>query len=58
MGIGNWLVGLGFKTEALAQQVGVRRGAVPLQWPAGQTGSVIYRLPRDPHQRASLFATR
>lgn len=57
MGIGNWLVGLGFKTEALAQQVGVRRGAVPLQWPAGQTGSVIYRLPRDPHQRASLFAT-
>ncbi len=57
MGIGNWLVGLGFKTEALAQQVGVRRGAVPLQWPAGQTGSVIYRLPRDPHQRASLFAS-
>jgi regulator of protease activity HflC (stomatin/prohibitin superfamily) len=50
-------MGIGISVEQTVQQVGVRRGIVPLAWPAGQRGSLIYRLPRDPHQRAGLFAT-
>lgn len=58
MGIGDWVLGLGISAEALVQQAGVRSGVVPLQWPTGLPPSLIYRLPRDPHQRASLFATQ
>ena len=57
MSIASWLMGIGISAEKAAQQVGVRAGAIPLQWPAGQSTSVIYRLPRDPHKRASLFST-
>lgn len=57
MGLADWVLGLGIRAEQAAQGFGTRSGAVPLQWPAGPRGSVIYRLPRDPHQRASLFAT-
>lgn len=56
MGIGSWLLELGVRAEGMAQQVGVRQGSVPLTWPVGNRGSLIYRLPRDPHQRASIFA--
>ncbi len=57
MGIGSWLLGLGVQAEGLAAQVATRTGALPLEWPKGPPGSVIHRLTRDPHQRASLFAT-
>ena len=57
MAVGSWLMELGVRTEQLAQQIGIRGGAVPLQWPRGPAGSLIYRLPSDPHRRASLFAT-
>jgi membrane protease subunit (stomatin/prohibitin family) len=43
--------------EQTAERVAIRGGAMPLQWPAGETASIIYRLPRDPRQRSSLFAT-
>lgn len=56
MGIGSWLMGLGIQAETLAGQVAVRTGAMPLQWPVG-TGGLIWRLPTDPHRRASLFST-
>jgi regulator of protease activity HflC (stomatin/prohibitin superfamily) len=56
MGIGSWLLELGVRAEGLVQQLGVRQGSVPLSWPVGTRGSLIYRLPRDPHQRASIFA--
>lgn len=57
MGLASWVMDIGIRVETATQQLGVRRGVVPLQWPAGQPGSVVYRLPRDPHQRASIFAT-
>lgn len=57
MGIADWILGLGIRAEQAAQGFGTRAGAVPLQWPAGPRTSMIYRLPRDPHQRASIFAT-
>ena len=56
MSIGSWLLGLGVQAEALAGQVAVRAGSMPLQWPAGTPG-LIWRLPSDPHKRASLFST-
>jgi regulator of protease activity HflC (stomatin/prohibitin superfamily) len=56
MGLGNWFIGLGIKAEGLAAQVGKRTGALPLAWHAGRSESVIWRLPRDPHERASIFA--
>src|SRR3954468_23963888 len=56
MGLASWLIDLGIRVEETVQHVGVRVGAVPLQWPAGETGSLIYRLPRDPNQRASLLS--
>lgn len=56
MGIGSWLMELGVQAETLAGQVAVRTGAMPLQWPVG-TGGLIWRLPTDPHKRASLFST-
>jgi regulator of protease activity HflC (stomatin/prohibitin superfamily) len=58
MGLADWVRGLGIRAEQAAQGFATRAGAVPLQWPAGPRGSLIYRLPRDPHQRASLFATQ
>lgn len=57
MGLGSWLAGIGIRFEQGAQYMGTRRGTVPLQWPAGLGGSLIYRLPRDPTQRASIFST-
>lgn len=57
MGLADWFLGLGIRAEQAVQGFGTRAGAVPLQWPAGPRASMIYRLPRDPHQRASLFAT-
>src|SRR4051812_17237974 len=56
MGLASILVEMGIKMEDGATALGLRSGAVPLQWPAGETGSLIWRLPRDPHQRASIFA--
>lgn len=56
MGIVNALINLGIRLESAAQTVSTSSGAMPLQWPAGIGDSLIYRLPRDPHQRASLFA--
>jgi regulator of protease activity HflC (stomatin/prohibitin superfamily) len=58
MGLAAWLMDIGIRIEETVQHFGVRRGAVPLAWPAGPRGSLIYRLPRDPHQRASIFATQ
>jgi regulator of protease activity HflC (stomatin/prohibitin superfamily) len=55
MGLASWILGIGISIEQTVQQVGVRSGKVPLQWPVGPRG-VIHRLPRDPHQRASIFA--
>lgn len=57
MGLADWVLGLGIRAEQAVQGFGTRAGAVPLQWPAGPRGSLIYRLPRDPHLRASIFAT-
>jgi regulator of protease activity HflC (stomatin/prohibitin superfamily) len=56
MGIASSLLNIGVRIEEMATAVGTRFGKVPLQWPAGQDPGVIYRLPRDPHQRASMFA--
>lgn len=56
MGLGSWFVGLGIKAENLATAVGKRTGGIALQWPAGPNESVIWRLPRDPHERASMFS--
>jgi hypothetical protein len=59
MSLASRLLGLGISVENTVGQIGIRTGAVPLQWPVGQfADSVIYRLPRDPHERASLLATR
>ena len=56
MGLASWFIGLGIKVEGVATQIGKRTGAIPLQWPAGQSESVIWRLPRDPHERATIFS--
>lgn len=58
MSLGSWLVGLGIRAEGVAAQLGVRSGKIALQWPTGANESLIYRLPRDPHQRASIFSTQ
>ena len=57
MGLISSLLDIGVRVETAALQVGTRLGKVPLQWPAGESGSLVYRLPRDPHTRASLFAS-
>jgi regulator of protease activity HflC (stomatin/prohibitin superfamily) len=56
MGIASWLLDLGVRAETVAGQVAVRAGTMPLQWPVG-SGGLIWRLPTDPHKRASLFST-
>jgi regulator of protease activity HflC (stomatin/prohibitin superfamily) len=57
MGLGSWLLDLGVSVETTVGKVATRTGHAPLQWPAGQDGdSLIHRLPRDPHQRASMFS--
>lgn len=66
MGIAQWLLELGINAESVAEKIGTRAGVVPLQWPVGDPlamdglsgppKSLIYRLPRDAHQRASIFA--
>lgn len=58
MAISDWLVHLGVRAEQIAQGSATRSGALPLQWPAGNSASLIYRLPRDPSARASLFSTQ
>lgn len=57
MALGDWLLGLGIRAERIAEQSAVRSGAMPLQWPPGDSASFIYRLPRDPRMRAGLFAS-
>ena len=57
MTIIEWFTSIGISIERDVLQAGKRAGAVALQWPAGPSGSVIYRLPRDPTQRASMFAS-
>lgn len=49
------LINLGIRLDSAAQKWSSRSGRLPLQWPAG-TGGLIYRLPRDPQQRASIFS--
>jgi regulator of protease activity HflC (stomatin/prohibitin superfamily) len=56
MWIADALIGLGISAENAASKLGTMGGVVPLQWPAGLTGSLLHRLPRDAGQRASLFA--
>jgi flotillin len=48
---------LGLSLEKNADRISTRMGVKPLGWPPGdQPGSLIYRLPVDPAERASLFA--
>jgi len=56
MGIADWLMNLGIRAESAVVGIGTMAGVVPLAWPAGPRASVVYRLPRDPHHRASIFA--
>jgi regulator of protease activity HflC (stomatin/prohibitin superfamily) len=57
MGLSSLLIEIGIHVEDLATAWGTRSGTVPLAWPAGVRQSLIHRLPRDPHQRASLFSS-
>ena len=55
----SWIVDIGIRAEALAQQIATRFGEAPLQWPTqANPAAIIHRLPRDPHARASIFAKR
>lgn len=56
MSLSQWLINLGIRAEAGALAYTTRRGQLPLQWPVGRSDSIIHRLPRDPHERASIFA--
>ncbi|MFH1466283.1 MAG: SPFH domain-containing protein [Pseudomonadota bacterium] len=55
------------RAESAVEKAGVRAGVIPLQWPPRASGgdapdgtmgagSLIYRLPRDPGKRASIFS--
>ena len=58
MGLASWLLDLGVRVEETVGKFGVRTGHVPLQWTAGQDDqSLIHRLTRDAHERASMFAS-
>ena len=55
------LMNLGFRLEQKAEQIAermtTRSGVAPVSWPAGvEQQSIIYRLPTDREQRASIFA--
>ncbi len=51
------LSSIGISLEKDASTLSKRWGYKPIGWPSGeQAGSLIYRLPVDPHERASLFA--
>jgi regulator of protease activity HflC (stomatin/prohibitin superfamily) len=51
------LSSIGISLEKDASRLATRTGYKPIGWPPGaQTGSLIYRLPTDPTERASLFA--
>lgn len=51
------LSSIGISLEKDASRLTTRAGYKPIGWPAGaQTGSLIYRLPENPTERASLFA--
>lgn len=56
MPLSQWLVNMGIRAEAGALSFATRRGRKPLQWPVGVSDSLIHRLPRDPRERASIFA--
>lgn len=56
MSLSQWLINLGIRAEVGAQAYATRRGQLPLQWPVGRDDSIIHRLPRDPHERASIFS--
>src|SRR6476646_7294669 len=56
MGLVSSLLNIGISVESAVSQVGVRFGKIPLQWPAGEITSIVYRLSRNPHERASIFA--
>ncbi len=48
---------IGISLEKDVARLAKRAGFRPVGWPAGAaTGSLIYRLPSDPMERASLFA--
>ena len=48
---------IGISLETDVARLAKRAGFRPVGWPAGAaTGSLIYRLPSDPTERASLFA--
>jgi regulator of protease activity HflC (stomatin/prohibitin superfamily) len=48
---------IGISLEKDVSRIAKRAGFRPVGWPAGAaTGSLIYRLPSDPMERASLFA--
>lgn len=57
MGLSSFLIEMGIRLEDVATAWGTRAGIVPLAWPVGERQSLIYRLPRDPQKRASLFAS-
>ncbi len=51
------LSSIGISLEKDASRLTTRAGYKPIGWPPGaQAGSLIYRLPTDPTERASLFA--
>lgn len=55
------LMNLGFRLEQKAEQIAsrmaTRSGIAPVGWPAGvEQQSIVYRLPTDREQRASVFA--
>ena len=56
MGLASYFVELGIRAEQAATALSTFSGQTPLSWPAGDTGSLIWRLPRDAHQRASIFS--
>ena len=52
------LSSIGIYLEEHVGGFATRAGLKPIGWPAGaQTGSLIYRLPADPAERASLFSS-
>lgn len=46
------------KAEDIVTQATTTAGMMPLQWPTGEVVGLIWRMPRDPGQRASLFAKK
>jgi len=57
MGLLNMFKSIATGAERAAEYVETRRGRMPIQWPAGEGDGLIHRMPRDPAQRASMFAS-